>query len=281
MNEQLNTTIEPRDPAPRLRVPAAPARVPTAPVRRFSTSMDPDKHSLHGLDPVLTRKGGATAHKGVLFMAAGGFFAMAYAFNVGGLGTYLDQMFTNVDKSAQSENSLVVSTVIKIAPIVGAAILGLLIYAFARWVWGGVKSVSKGRKLSQRHEVGLSEFTKMAEAEGVGAKVARESYALLKPAYHGQMRVLFEDTLRGDLHLSEHDVIDLYAGCLRKSDRHLRSVETERQPVTVLELLVMVENAPVRAAAKEPPRMKTGVRGRSLIRPAYKEQRTPSPTQSS
>jgi len=283
MIEPSNTTIEPRDPAPRLRVAAAPARVPAKPVRQFSTSIDPDKDPLHRLDPVLNRKGGATAHKGVLFMVAGGVFAMAYAFNVGGLGTYLDQVFTNVDKSAQSQNSFVVSTIISIAPFVGAALLALLLYALLRWVWGGVKSASKGRRLSQRHEVGLSEFIKMAEAEGVGAKVAREAYALLKPAYHGRMRVLFSDTLRGDLHLSAHDVVDLYAGCLRKSDRHLRSVETELQPATVLELLMMVEKAPVRSAAKEPPRLKTGVRGRSLIRPAFKEHRAPvsSPTQPS
>jgi hypothetical protein len=263
MNEQQRTSLAGSDPSPRMRLPARP-------VKRFSTSMNPDAHPLHGLDPVLTRKG-KMAHKGVLFMVAGGMIAMAYAFNVGGLGTYLDQFFTDVDKSAQSENSLVVSTIITIAPYVGAALLGLILYGILRWLWGGVKSASKASKLKQRPEVSLNDFIRQAKEQlDVRPKVARESYALLKPHYHDRMRVQFTDNLTDDLHLSPHDIVDLYAGALRKSDRHLRSVETAVQPTTVMELLQMVEKAPVRAAAPELSRIKSGARGRSMIRPIAK-----------
>jgi hypothetical protein len=254
-----------RAPSPKARMAAE-----RGPVKKFSTGMEPDKHGLHHLDPVLTRKG-ATAHKGVLFMAAAGILVLAYAFNVGGLQVYLDQFFTNVDKSAQSQNSAVVSTIITIAPYVGAALLGLILYGIARWMFSGVKSMSKGRRLAKRQEVTLSQFVKLAGEREIGAKVAREAYGLLLPHYHGQMRVRLNDRLTDDLHLDHHDTVDLWAGLLRKSDRVFKSVEELVQPETVLELMQMVEKAPVRAAAVEPPRPKTGVRQLSFIRPISKQ----------
>lgn len=253
------------DPTARRPLPQRP------PVKRFSTTLDPDRTPQHALDPVLTRKGGATAHKGILFMVAAGLIVMAIAFNVGGIGDQANQLFDSVNKSAQSENNIVVSTVILVAPYVGAAILGLILYFMVRGLFRGARNVTKEVKLSKREEISIHDFVAMTKEKGISTKVSREAYRLLLPHYHGEMRLKLDDNLEHDLHLSMHDAIELYASLLRKSDRVLRGMEgkSAKQPETVMELLCAVNDAPVRAALHTS-RVRSAIRHLSVMRPAHK-----------
>ena len=243
------------------------------PVRRFSTSLDPDRAPSSSLDPVLTRQGGVMAHKSILFMVLAGLLVLAYAFNLGALQTTLDSAFNDLNRSVQSRNDQVVSTVLTVAPYVGMLIAALILFFLLRGLFRGAKNITREVRLARREELTIDEFVKLASEHGVSPKVSREAYRLLLPHYSGEMRAQLGDSLSRDLHLGLHSQIELYASLLRKSDRVLRALEDKdaKQPETVLELLQAVHNAPQRAAMPHPSKVRTAIRHLSFIRPAGKQ----------
>jgi hypothetical protein len=203
-------------------------------------------HAGQSLDPTLTRKG-TLAHPGSLFVGFGALFFFAYVFNLAGLQTWLDGLFSGLDTQARSHNNQVSTFVVAALPYLGVAIGAFILIMVLMMLGRGAKSVKKRRKLGNRESVSLHEFADAAAAHGISKKVAREAYRELLPHYDNNMRVTLSDRMTTTLHMRPVEVSELYGNLLRHTDRQREVGDDAGKIDSVLDLLTCVEKSTVRS----------------------------------
>ena len=170
------------------------------------------------VDPDLTRKG-FLSHPGSLATVAAAILFGLYVFNVGGTATFLDTLFGNVNKSVQSENDVVVNFTIGAVPYIIGGFAFLFILFFLMWLRKKVRSMQRRMRFNKRRSLDVQEFTQLAKQHGISAKVAMQTYRILKPSYEGNMRATLDDDLRDHLHKKDADVEVLHQRILHYTDR--------------------------------------------------------------
>jgi hypothetical protein len=171
----------------------------------------------------------------------------SYVFNLGGLQTSLDGLFSGLDSSARSHETQVSRFFVAAIPYVIVAMAALILFIVLGSIVRGARTLGKSQKLRNRERVTVAEFLETAGAHGVSRTVAREVYDMLLPYYDNQMRVALSDRLRTTLQLKPVEVSDLYGNLLRHTDRHRRVGEDGARIETVLDLLTAVEGATPRS----------------------------------
>ena len=202
--------------------------------------------------------------------SAGALFA-SYVFNLGGLQTFLDDYFSNLDHQVHLHDKAVGSEFLVVLPYVGLFVVGIgLLYLFS-FLGKGARTVQKERRLKDRDQLSMSEFVELAREHGVGVKVARESYRLLLPHYRNRMRALFTDSLSRDLKLSPPEIRDLHGNMLRMADRQ-HDVFTAGSIDTILQMMQAVERCEDRSLTPSKLRRRAeekaqGIAAASSVRP--------------
>ena len=97
-------------------------------------------HVGESLDPVVTRKG-SNGSVGALILVAGGLIFFCYIFNMGGLQTVLDGLFSGFDVKARSHNDEVASYFTTALPYLGIAVGAILLMVFFGILGRGAESL--------------------------------------------------------------------------------------------------------------------------------------------
>ena len=240
------------------------------------------RHPRHpeALDPILTRKKGATSHPGRIVFGVGGVLFAAYIFNVGGTATFLDHFFRSLEKSAHLHDAQVTHAFLVALPFLGLAALSVVALIVFTAVRRGTRTLATVRRLHRRPEHTTQSFATLAASHGISQRVSREAFTLLLPLYRNRMRALFTDSLSRDLRLTPLQISDLRGNLMRMSDRQHPVQEQTTQVETVLELMLAVEKCKIRSLTESGvrrrmnpgltaiPREPTRPRQHSLIRPA-------------
>lgn len=196
------------------------------------------------LDPTLTRKG-FLRHPGSLAMAAGGLLFVLYVFNVNGTATFLDNLFSSANSSAQSHNDEVVNFTLSAVPYAVGGIALLFVFFIAVWLKKKLRLFKRRRFFRNRQSLDVQGFVLIAKQQGISTKVAMQTYRILKPSYEGNMRAKLDDDLRANLHKSDTDIDIFRQRLLHFCDRkHPIGGPEITDTHTVLDLMQYVEKAP-------------------------------------
>ncbi len=111
---------------------------------------------------------------------------------------------------------------------------------------GGIRLWRFGRanRFAGRKEKPAGRFVEEAKAMRIGLRVSREGYDLLRHHYPRPMCIALGDSLRGDLKLTEANIVALRSELLGRTDRWEQTYTDVKKLETVGELLLEVEDAP-------------------------------------
>jgi hypothetical protein len=205
-------------------------------------------HAGQSVDPTLTRKG-KFAHPGSLFIGFGGFVFFAYVFNLGGVQTRLDNLFSGLDANLRSHNGEVARFVIAALPYLVVAFGALALFMLLSMLGRGARSLTRANKLSKRKEMSVNSLAEAAAVHGISTRVARDAYNELLPLYNN-MRIALSDRLSTTLGLKPIEISELYGNLLRRSDRQRRVGDDGARIESVLDLMQAVERSKPRSLSQ-------------------------------
>lgn len=168
---------------------------------------------------------------------------LSYVFNLGGFATAADNFFSSLDASAKAQNSAVVTATTLALPLVGVFFSALVLFALVRFVIRGAKNSGKQRRLAKRDIVTLNQFKHITGERGIRPRIATQGYELLLPFYQSSMRARMDDRLREDLHMTNAQVQDVLGNLLRNTDRKAKVGGPQEPILTVMDLLMTVQNS--------------------------------------
>ncbi len=102
-------------------------------------------HVGESLDPVVTRKG-SSGSVGALVLLVAGLVFFCYIFNMGGLQTFLDGLFSGVDTKVRSHNNDVASSFTSALPYLGVGVGAVLLMVFFGILGRGAESLVRPLK---------------------------------------------------------------------------------------------------------------------------------------
>lgn len=168
---------------------------------------------------------------------------LGYVFNLGGFATAADSVFSGLDAAEKSQNSPAVTATTMALPLLGMFGAALILFALVRLMARSAKNSRKQRSLASRDIVTLEEFKRIMAAHGIRSRIATQGYDLLLPYYDSSMRARGDDRLREDLHMTNAQVQDVFGNLLRNTDRKARAGGLQEPILTVMELLLTVQNS--------------------------------------
>ena len=221
------------------------------PIADGAAAPNPERRSLR-------RAQGPLGHPAVLLIIAASILFVAYA-----LG-YIPQFGSLLEAAVRSTQNAG-------SPALDPALYGVaglaaffVLFALLRSVDLLLNRFRKRSPLELRPVKPINAFLQEAAAGGIGVRVARESYHLLKPHYPNVMSVDLNDDLRSDLGLSDEEIRLLDTHLLARCDRReAPATPDSRNVTTVFDLLLKAETSTVLSGGRS-----SGSRERSTDAPA-------------
>jgi hypothetical protein len=191
---------------------------------------------------------------------------LGYFFNLAGFGTAASTFFHSLDASAKSQHSTFVTVTTTALPLVGLLITALALYAIVRFAIRIARYSGKHRRLAHRDVITLDHFKTITAERGISLRIATRGYQLLLPFYRSSMRARLNDRLREDLQMSGAQVREVLGILLSQTDRKAKVGGLEEPILTVMDLLMTVQNSAQQSRLKSV--VRTGVPSRTASRPA-------------
>lgn len=188
-------------------------------------------------EPDLTRKG-PLGHPRTILLAIVAVIFTAYVL---GYLPQLDSLFGSAVENSRNHGLLIVGPIVLL--IVGLFVLFILLLIFG-FLGNLLTSFSRTVTFFGRSHTTLDEFTKLAQAQGIPARVAKETYELLRPHYPRKMCIALEDELRKHLILKDESIRYLQSKLLNRCDRREVLSFSVASLQTVFDLMQHVEGAP-------------------------------------
>jgi len=198
------------------------------------------------LDPVLHRRRRPFSYPGPVIMAICGGIFVAYIFNFAGTQNFFDNFFNNLYKSTQAHADQVGTAYNAALPFVLLGLLALIVGVIVSSRRQAEAIKRRTRPLTWREAVTLHGFVSSATKHEVAIDVAREAFRLLLPFCRYGLRTRMSDTLRGDLRMTQTEVVDIYADLILKTERKHDPKSGEPRIETVLDLLQTASKCPKR-----------------------------------
>lgn len=188
-------------------------------------------------EPNLTRRG-LLGHPRTLLLAL---LAIVFTAYVLGYLPQLDVLFGSAIDDSRSHGLLIVGPVILL--IVGLFVVFVLLLILG-FLGNLLTSIARSFTFVGRKHTTVQQFTTLAQMEGLSARVAKETYELLKPHYPAKMCIGLEDQLRQHLGLNDEGILFLQSRLLHRCDRREVLSFSVESIQTVFDLMQHVEGAP-------------------------------------